>query len=108
MSARAFSRESVKPRSTTRTSKRCLPFIVGAELRFPADDEIGQFAQARTALAKRLQGAMRGEPLMFGHLARALESVNCWESNFFLLRVLARSLAERLGRLLDVEHVVDD
>ena len=48
------------------------------------------------------------QALLLRHFARPLDSIDGGKRDFLLLRVLARGLAQRFGRLLHVEHVVDD
>ena len=51
---------------------------------------------------------MSGQALALGHLARPLQTIDRRERDLLLLGVLARGFPERFGRLLDVQHVVDD
>src|SRR5579863_5434210 len=102
INARAFSRESVRPRSTTRTSRRLR--VSGT----PMHDEIRDLAQALSAFVERPQSQVRGQALFFGHLAGPLQAVDRGKRDFVLFGVLSRSFSEGFGRLLHIQNVVDN
>src|ERR1017187_5713461 len=74
--------------------------------RFAPYNQIGQFVKPLSALAERLQHLVGALALRFRHAAGGLQAVDRRKSNLVLLRVLAGGLAERLGRLFDVQDIV--
>src|ERR1700722_17392726 len=74
----------------------------------PAHDQICEFAKAFGAFVKDLKSEVRFEALLFRHLSGPFDSVNGRKCDFLLLRVLAGGFAQRLRRLLDVQHVIDN
>ena len=74
----------------------------------PVHDEVGQLAQAFRAFVERPQRQVRGQPFFFGHLARPLQTIDRRKRDLVLLRVFAGGFAQRFGRLLHVQHVVDN
>src|SRR4051812_28054363 len=71
-------------------------------------DEVGELVKANRAISKWLQNGVRACAFLFRHAARFGETVDRRKRNLVLLCVLARRLAERLGRFFDIENVVDN
>src|SRR5215831_15537658 len=74
----------------------------------PGHDEVGEVAQSLGPRAESLEGGVRIATEPPGELARAAEAERGDVGRLALRRVLARGLAERRGRRLGVEDVVDD
>ena len=60
------------------------------------------------AFAERFEDSVSALAFRFRHGAGSLKTVDCGEGDLLLLRVFARRLAERCGRLLHIENVVDN
>src|SRR5260370_42424590 len=71
-------------------------------------DQIRQLVQPRRAIAEPLEHLVGAIALLLRHSPRSIETVDRGERDLSLLRILARSLTQRLGRLFDIENVVDD
>jgi hypothetical protein len=71
-------------------------------------NKIRNLAQAFRAVIEDTQGDMSREALIVRHFARSGESVNGGKGDFLLGLVLPGRLSESLGRLFDIEDIVND
>ena len=58
--------------------------------------------------AKHLQRIVGFQAFGSRHLPRSIHAIDGRERDLLLLRILARGLAQRLGRLLYIQNVIDN